>query len=539
MGGIKTTSGRIRRRPANEDIAYWATLGVLLVAPTLLIAYKVLVNDYSLAKILPRREYSVTLAMSLDGHNGRARVKTFIPRSDEVQQITETRSSDVSNMQVRVESDQTNRVSIWTGGSVPDETTIEYSFDVLSTGRQYRIAPELQVPEHYSPSLASYLVGSEAVQVDSEEILATLSEIGADQGPILQRLQAIYELTSSFPIRPFKGTTDALTALRLGEASCNGKSRLFVALARAAGIPARLVGGLIMTSGSKRVTHQWVEAYVGGHWVPFGPTNDHFAEVPENYLVLYRGDESLFAHSSDINFDYRYRISTKMVPAPEARTAFGQFNIWALFERLQMPFGLLQTILMLPVGALIVVFFRNVIGMPTYGTFLPALIAAAAKGTGLGWGMLSVLLIIAAVSMARWLMQRLRLLHSPTLAILLTVVVVTMLLSSLAAERLGLGELARVSFYPIAVMAIAAERFYLSLAEKGIHDAIVNLAGTLIVVAACFVVMNSLALQILVSGFPEVLAYVLAANVYLGRWVGLRVFEYRRFRSLLRAEASE
>lgn len=37
---------------------------------------------------------------------------------------------------------------------------------------------------------------------------------------------------------------------------------------------------------------------------------------------------------------------------------------------------------MLPLGALVVVLFRNVIGVPTFGTFLPALIAAAAGGRG-------------------------------------------------------------------------------------------------------------------------------------------------------------
>ena len=53
---------------------------------------------------------------------------------------------------------------------------------------------------------------------------------------------------------------------------------------------------------------------------------------------------------------------------------------------------------------------------------------------------------------------------------------------------------------------------------------------------ACYVVMNSLALQVLVIGFPEVLFLVVAANVYLGRWVGMRLSEYRRFRGLLGAE---
>ncbi len=93
--------------------------------------------------------------------------------------------------------------------------------------------------------------------------------------------------------------------------------------------------------------------------------------------------------------------------------------------------------------------------------------------------------------------------------------------------------LAHVTFFPIAVLAITAERFYLSLTEQGTTTAIKELGGTLFVMLACYVVMNSLALQVLVIGFPEILLLVVAANVYLGRWVGVRLLEYRRFRRLL------
>ncbi len=152
-----------------------------------------------------------------------------------------------------------------------------------------------------------------------------------------------------------------------------------MALARAAGIPARLVGGLILEPGTKKTSHQWVEAYVAGHWVPFCPTNNHFAELPERYLTLYYGDEALFRHTSDINFDYRFEVTSQLVPSPKAKASFKLFNVWALFERMGLSFSLLRTILMLPIGALVVVLFRNVIGLPTFGTFLPALIAAARR----------------------------------------------------------------------------------------------------------------------------------------------------------------
>jgi hypothetical protein len=210
-------------------------------------------------------------------------------------------------------------------------------------------------------------------------------------------------------------------------------------------------------------------------------------------------------------------------------------NVWTLFERLGLSFALLRTLLMLPIGALVVVLFRNVIGLPTFGTFLPALLAASAGVTGAGWGVAGVLIVVVVVALVRLLVGMLELLHSPSLAILLAAVTTTLLCTSLAAEHFGLVPLAHIVVFPIAVLAITAERFYLALTEKTWLAAFKELAGTLVVMLGCYVVMSSLALQALVIGFPEVLLLVVAANVYLGRWVGVRLTEYVRFRKVLGA----
>lgn len=511
-------------------------IAILCAIPTAIIIYKLTVLGYALTDILPRTEYRVAVEMRLDGHGGEARIRTFVPVTDDRQTIRDERNNAPA-LHFNADLDGLNRAAVWTGGGLGDDTTLSYAYAALVSPVRYDIDPALEVPNAYAASVAPYLRPEDDVQVDSPDITAALTRIGADKGPLSARVRRIYDLTSGLVQRPFKGTTDALTALRLGEASCNGKSRLFVALARAAGIPARLVGGIILERTSKKTSHQWVEIYVAGHWVPFCPTNHHYASLPATYLTLYRGDQALFKHTSDINFDYRFTITGELVPSPRARESFQVFNVWALFERLGLPFSLLRTILMLPIGAFVVVVFRNVVGLPTFGTFLPALIAAAASETGGMWGVIAVLLIVGVVSLARWAVQRLGLLHSPTLALLLGVVALTILSVTLAADRLGLGHLTRITMFPLAVMAITAERFYLALTENGPRKAAKELGGTLLVMLACYVVMSSLALQVLVIGFPEVLLYVMAADVYLGRWVGVRLSEYLRFRQVLDAEA--
>lgn len=506
-----------------------ALVGLSLAVVTV----KVAAFDYSLAEVLPRTQYDVTLKAELDGHDGEVRVRTFLPVSDAHQTVMAEQNLTAPGVSFSTETQGLNRVATWEQGSAPDGQALAYRFSILGTPVRYDIDPALRVPDTYPASVRGYLAEEENIQVDAPEIARTAEQIGAHQGRVLQRLQAIFDMTSGLKQRPFKGTTDALTALRLGEASCNGKSRLFVALARAVGIPARLVGGFVMEQGVKRTTHQWVETYVAGHWVPFDPTNGHFARLPAHYVTLYTGDLALFRHTSDINFKYRFETEAVLVPSPKAKSSFRFFNVWSLFDRLGLSFMLLRTLLMLPVGALVVVLFRNVIGIPTFGTFLPALIAASAGETGLWWGLFGVLVVVIVAAAVRRAFHRLQLLHSPSLAILLAAVAVTLLATALVSEGVGARKLAYVSIFPVAVLAISAERFFLALTEKGPKPAFKALAGTLFVMAVCWAVMNSLALQVLLIGFPEVLLIVVALDVYLGRWIGVRLLEYLRFKRIL------
>lgn len=512
-------------------------MALLVCTAAALAAYKVTRLDYRLAEVLPRTRYEVTYEMTFDGGTGDVQARVFLPVSDPHQQITDEHA-DAPGLHFSDEINGGNRVGTWTGAGLAEKARIRHSIGVLTSALHYDVAKALAVPETYPSSISQYLKPEPAIQSDHPDVRRTLTTLGAEHGSAVERLQRIYDFTAGLASRGFKGTTDALTALRLKEASCNGKSRLFVALARAAGIPARLVGGLILEPGSKRTSHQWVEAYVAGHWVPFCPTNRHFAELPARYLVLYRGDEALFKHSSDINFDYRFSTVATEVPSPKARTAFQLLNVWALFDRLKLPFSLLGTVLMLPVGALVVVLFRNVVGVPTFGTFLPALIAAAAGETGVFWGVVGLVVVICVVALARAAIQGLGLLHSPTLAILLAVVTLTMLGVSLLAERFELTKLTHISLFPIAVLALSAEKFYLTLSDEGAWPAAKGLLGTLLVILACYAVMASLALRVLLIAFPEVLLLVVAANVYLGRWTGLRLSEYWRFRRLMAEPAA-
>jgi hypothetical protein len=192
---------------------------------------------------------------------------------------------------------------------------------------------------------------------------------------------------------------------------------------------------------------------------------------------------------------------------------------------------------MLPFGALVTALLRNVVGLQTFGTFLPALIAAAARETEFWWGIFGFLAIILIAALIERGLESLQLLHAPRMAILFTVVIICTLGMAVIGVRLSNIALAHITLFPVAILTITAERFAQVQIEHGLASAAKRMLMTILAVGACYVVMSSPFLQSLILVFPELLLILIAANLWLGKWVGLRVSEFRRFRQLLRAEA--
>lgn len=157
---------------------------------------------------------------------------------------------------------------------------------VIGNEVQVRI-PELgEIPalqrKNTDPVLAPFTENAPFLMVDHPEIQSTSKSV---LGPDLDRKQAVAALNhwvfSHLKKAPTVGIPNALEVLRVGQGDCNEHTALFVALARAAGIPARTAAGLVY---SDRVTgegafyyHAWPEVHFGPlGWVPVDPTFDQF-----------------------------------------------------------------------------------------------------------------------------------------------------------------------------------------------------------------------------------------------------------------------
>ncbi|MDT8298283.1 MAG: transglutaminase family protein, partial [Spirochaetaceae bacterium] len=285
---------------------------ILVSAMVVLIGLKFILFGYSMESVIPVETYSVRTSMTFTGNGDDLVVRTFLPQTTDRQSVTnETIIADglEFNRDSNFEYDRGNWLQYRTEG----DYEIDINYRVAIQPVRYEISSDIRLPGSYPESMTPYLEETEDIQVNSPEIVSKTRELVGEEEYLLNILVNLFDYVYGLGSKPFKGTTDALTALRLEEASCNGKSRLFVAMARNLGIPSRLVGGLILNPGTKRTSHQWLEVFINGYWVPFDTLNGHFAKLPKNYLTLYHGDEVLFRHSRNIGFDYHFDIKKSTV----------------------------------------------------------------------------------------------------------------------------------------------------------------------------------------------------------------------------------
>ena len=119
------------------------------------------------------------------------------------------------------------------------------------------------------------------------------------------------------------------------------------------------------------------------------------------------------------------------------------------------------------------------IGVPTYGTFMPLLVAFALRGYPLAPGLALVAFVLAIGVGTRLALERLRLLMVPRLSIMLCVVVLCVAGFSLVGDALGARDFFAGVLFPIVILTMLVERFTIAIAEEGLRPALVPLAGSL------------------------------------------------------------
>jgi hypothetical protein len=190
-------------------------------------------------------------------------------------------------------------------------------------------------------------------------------------------------------------------------------------------------------------------------------------------------------------------------------------------------------LLLLPFGALITVVVRNVVGIGTFGTFSPALLAMSFIYANWQTGVAIFLIVILAGVVSRSFLERLRLLAVPRLSIILTVVILCVVFGMSILYYLLPEVVTDAVLLPMVILTMLIERFYVTTEEDGLTYTIKLAAGTLMVAALVYAVLawNEVGQFVLV--YPESHLFTIAVFIFLGRYAGYRLTELWRFRDLV------
>jgi len=122
-----------------------------------------------------------------------------------------------------------------------------------------------------------YLQGDSSIAVFDPLIQKKAKEIVGNESDLWKRAKLIFDFVNTKVEKvPTVSVPNALEVLKTMKGDCNEHSVLYTALARAAGVPTRMVVGLVygerMAKGSGFYYHAWVEVFTGKDWIAIDPT---------------------------------------------------------------------------------------------------------------------------------------------------------------------------------------------------------------------------------------------------------------------------
>lgn len=287
----------------------------------------------------------------------------------------------------------------------------------------------------------------------------------------------------------------------------------------------------------------WLAVHNEQQWLYFDPTTGE--QILPNDFLLWSIESNTLAHAMGATVtDTQITIQKNQLSSLELamQRADERGSRLVEFSPLTLPLhaqNLYQMLLMIPLGALVIVLLRNIIGMRSFGTFMPVLIALAFRETRLLAGVILFLVVVGIGLLLRFYLERLRLLLVPRLAAVLTIVVILLIAVGVLSYQLNIEVGLSVALFPMVIIAMVIERMSISWEESGPRDALIEGMGSLLMAIMAFLVMEQAQLRHLMLVFPELLLVVLGITIAIGRYTGYRLSELGRFRHLQSSQLDE
>ena len=371
-----------------------------------------------------------------------------------------------------------------------------------------------------------------AERTAAREILGIAQARSADNASLVTTLLGLLDVSV---------LGDSLSTISGGETNLRAKVDAAVAILNLQRLPARRVNGIRLTgnSNSPEFTY-WLEVLIEQQWTPFWAGPDS-STIADDLMPWWRGTGPLVTVtggtepiSSFAVVQVEQRILDQVLSGQTATPVGKEFMKLSLFGLPLATQNVFRVLMVVPIGILVLVLIRNVVGIKSLGTFMPVLIALALHQTHVLWGAMIFTIVVAIGLMFRFYLEHLKLLLVPRLAAVLTAVVLLMAVISVVTHSLGFVQGLSVALFPMVILTMTIERISVLWDERGAAEAIQQSLASLAIAMLLCILISFPILEHLFFTFPELHLIVIALLLLLGRYTGYRLLELPRFRALSR-----
>lgn len=470
-----------------------------------------------------RSVYNVGAKINFEGTGKPATISMALPvYQDGIRILSEESSSD--DFGFTVANTQNGKRAEWSRRSVEGETDLYYALDVIIDEHYAMTKSEVDEFDQRKERFSDY---SDSLAKAVDTLLEDVRLHSADAHSFTAQL-----------IKEFRSKNPSQTVKMLLSKNNDTKLTLFYRLLRYEGVTVRKIRGIYLEDGRRNQDlTPLLEVHDGERWQLFDLEEGKIPKA-ENFFIWQRGGISMLDVMGGKGSSITFSVSEHRVPAGQIaehesmikQAALMDFSLFSLPTSQQNAF---KHILLVPMGALVVVFLRILIGIKTSGTFMPILIAMAFMQTSLVVGLIMFVVIVGMGLVIRSYLSHLDLLLVARISAVVIVVIAIMSLMSIISYKLGINEALTITFFPMIILAWTIERMSILWEEEGPGEVFMQGTGSLVVATLAYFAMSNVIVAHLTFNFPELLLVLLGIIIVLGRYSGYRLSELFRFKSMV------
>ncbi len=207
-----------------------------------------------------------------------------------------------------------------------------------------------------------------------------------------------------------------------------------------------------------------------------------------------------------------------------------------------VPGETIYLILALPLIALLVSFFRYFVGLKTFGMYEPIVLAYALYAIsanfviGLKFGLPLIILAWLVSEITKRALEKARLHYIAKVSIKVSIASILYIVALVIAAFFGKNGYFTVSPLPVVVIIALIEAVSLFQVKSGNLKTNLISAETMFMALASYFIVSNKYIQEFFLSYPYIVVAPLVANFFVGKWSGLRLSEYVRFKGALKDE---